>query len=132
MLATGVTLNLALFLVFKYLDFVVTNLNVVIGLFGVDALPLPHIKLPIGISFFTFQVISYLIDVYRGGVQAQRNVITFGLYVSLFPQLIAGPIVRYSQIAAELIRRRITWQGITDGVARFIIQNSLASTCGVV
>ena len=89
-LALAVVLNVALLGFFKYADFFVENLNALTGL----AIPALQIPLPIGISFYTFQAMSYLIDLYRGDVPVQRNIISFGTYVSLFPQLIAGPIVR--------------------------------------
>jgi alginate O-acetyltransferase complex protein AlgI len=79
------------------------------------------IHLPIGISFFTFQALSYVIDVYRGTVPAQRNPFHFGLYVSLFPQLIAGPIVRYADVAGQILERTVTREGFARGVQRFII-----------
>ena len=82
---------------FKYADFAVENLNA-LGL----QLTLPGIALPIGISFYTFQILSYTIDVYRGNVESQKNIVDFGAYVSMFPQLIAGPIVRYADVARQL------------------------------
>jgi len=81
----------------------------------------PIINLPIGISFFTFQSISYVIDIYRHHGEVQRNPLNVGLYISFFPQLIAGPIVRYETIAAEINNRKVTWNDFTDGVERFII-----------
>ena len=109
--------NLALLGTFKYADFLLENLNILIGL----NLPLLQVALPIGISFYTFQTMSYTLDVYRGDAPVQRNIISFGAYVTLFPQLIAGPIVRFSTIAAELDHRVITLEGVTSGIRRFII-----------
>ena len=99
-LAVSVLLNLGLLGFFKYADFFLTTVN---GLFGLS-LPLTGVRLPLGISFYTFQTMSYTIDVYRGHVRPQRNLATFATFVCLFPQLIAGPIVRYSDIEAELHR----------------------------
>ncbi len=102
---------------YKYADFFIENFNAVTGL----SVPLLRIALPIGISFFTFQILSYTIDVYRGDVSAQKNIINFAAYVSMFPQLIAGPIVRYVDIARELQERTVTAQKIYDGAVRFIV-----------
>ena len=102
---------------FKYVDFFITNLNAVTGL----SLPLLKIALPIGISFYTFQLLSYLVDVYRGTVPAQKNIINFGAYIAMFPQLIAGPIVRYSDIAAQLEQRTHSFEKCAYGIRRFMI-----------
>ncbi len=99
--ALSVVVNLTLLSYFKYADFLIDNIN---ALFGTD-IPLTELPLPIGISFYTFQSMSYIIDVYRGTAKAQRNWIDFGAYVSLFPQLVAGPIVKYSTIAEQLNHR---------------------------
>ncbi|MCL1808959.1 MAG: MBOAT family protein, partial [Clostridiales bacterium] len=93
--------NLSIIFVFKYLMFSVANVNL---LFGAD-LAVPQIVLPIGISFFTFQAISYVTDVYRGRKQVQKNLLNVGLYISFFPQLVAGPIVRYETIADQIVNR---------------------------
>ena len=111
-----VALNLLALGVFKYAALAVTTLNDLSGL----ALPVPQIALPIGISFYTFQAMSYVIDVYRRRSPAQRSVLDVGLYVSFFPQLIAGPIVRYETIAQEIHGRRETWEDFRSGVPRFI------------
>ena len=109
--------NLALLGFFKYTDFVLETVNML-----TDAgLTLPGIALPIGISFYTFQTMSYVIDVYRGKVDAQRDIVTFGAYVTLFPQLIAGPIVRYSDVEVMLVGRRTNLEQAARGVRRFII-----------
>ena len=96
--------NLAFLGVYKYADFFVNNWNLLTSTVGIDALKLtpPHIELPIGISFFTFQAMSYVIDVYRRETPVNRNPLDIALYVALFPQLIAGPIVRYTDVAAEI------------------------------
>jgi len=108
--------NLLLLGIFKYSGFFVENINTLFGL----SLNVPRISLPIGISFYTFQTISYVVDVYRGEVKAQRSLLKFMLFVSLFHQLVAGPIVRYSDIAAEIEHRRVTAAGFSEGVSRFI------------
>jgi alginate O-acetyltransferase complex protein AlgI len=109
--------NLGILGIFKYTDFVLSNLN---NLFGFN-FPLPEIVLPIGISFFTFQGISYVIDVYRGQGQAQKNPLDVGLYIAFFPQLIAGPIVRYNTIAKEIKERRENVDDFADGISIFIM-----------
>lgn len=103
--------------VFKYADFFVENFNAVTGL----NVRLLRLALPVGISFYTFQSLSYIIDVYRGKVAVQKNPIAFGAYVTLFPQLIAGPIVRYADIARELDSRKTTWEDAMAGIRRFLI-----------
>ncbi len=103
--------------IFKYADFFVASFNSVTGL----SIPLLKLALPIGISFYTFQCLSYTIDVYRGNVQVQKNIVSFGAYVALFPQLIAGPIVRYVDVARELNERTHSWEDICLGARRFLI-----------
>ena len=103
--------------VFKYADFFIGSVNAVTGL----GLPLLRLALPVGISFYTFQCLSYTIDVYRGNVPPQKNPISFGAYVALFPQLIAGPIVRYVDVARELDCRAHSWEDISAGVRRFLV-----------
>lgn len=115
-LVVGLILNIAVIGVFKYADFLIETLNFT----GLN-IPLPKIALPIGISFFTFQSISYIIDVYRGEVSAQRSYFSLLLYISMFPQLIAGPIVRYSTISAEINERKISFNDIAEGSFRFLI-----------
>ena len=116
-IALDVAGNLGLLFVFKYLMFTLGNINTLFGL----SLPVPTITLPIGISFFTFQAMSYVLDVYRGDGQVQKNPLYVGLYISLFPQLIAGPIVRYQTVADEIMNRKETWDDFTDGVHRFLV-----------
>ena len=111
-----VIFNLVLLGVFKYLMFVLNSLN---GWFDLK-LPVPQITLPIGISFFTFQAMSYVIDVYRGRGQVQKNLINVCLYISFFPQLIAGPIVRYQTVAEEIENRRENFDDFTEGTVRFM------------
>ena len=102
---------------FKYADFFIESLNSAFGL----SMPLLRVALPIGISFYTFQILSYTIDVYRGDVAAQRNLIDFAAYVSMFPQLIAGPIVRYSDIAGQLTARTHRLDKVASGVRQFVV-----------
>ncbi len=115
-LIVSVVVNLGLLCFFKYTDFLLTTIN---GVFGLS-IPLLNLPLPIGISFYTFQTMSYTIDVYRGDTKAQKNLISFGAYVSLFPQLIAGPIVRYQTIAAQIDHRVHTADLFSSGVKRFV------------
>ena len=116
-LSAAVLVNLSLLFVYKYLDFSIANVN---ALFG-TMIPLKNIALPIGISFFTFQAMSYVIDVYRGKEQVQKNPFDLALYVSFFPQLIAGPIVRYETVAAQIRERTETLEMFSYGIRRFIV-----------
>ncbi len=120
-LAGGVTANLALLGIYKYANFVSDNLSAVAVAFGGQPFGLAPVHLPIGISFFTFQAISYLVDIHRGDVKAERSPIAFGMYKSLFPQLIAGPIVRYRDVAAEIPDRRVTTEDLAAGITRFVV-----------
>lgn len=116
-LLASIVISVGLLGVFKYADFFIGSLNTVTGL----KIPLLHLALPVGISFYTFQCLSYTIDVYRGSVPAQKNLINFGAYVALFPQLIAGPIVRYADIARELEHREHSWENAAVGLRRFLV-----------
>ena len=111
-----VIFNLGLLGIFKYLMFIMNSLNLWFSL----RLPVPQITLPIGISFFTFQAMSYVIDVYRGKGRVQKNLINVCLYISFFPQLIAGPIVRYQTVADEIANRRENFDDFIDGTVRFM------------
>jgi len=113
----SVVISLGLLGLFKYADFFIGSINSVTGL----GLPLLRIALPVGISFYTFQCLSYTIDVYRGEVPPQKNLVSFGAYVSMFPQLIAGPIVRYSDIAAQLENRSHSVEDFFLGLRRFLL-----------
>lgn len=113
-LVLAVTADLVLLGIFKYTGFLVSSFNAVTGL----AIPVPAIELPIGISFYTFQAMSYVIDAYRGNVQIQRSYPRFLLYVSLFPQLVAGPIVRYADVEAQLSQRHTTPKMALEGMSR--------------
>ncbi len=115
-LITSVVVNLSLLGFFKYTDFFISNIN---GLFGAS-IGLLNIALPIGISFYTFQTMSYTIDLYRGKIGVQKNIISFGAYISMFPQLIAGPIVTYSHVEKEINHRMISWDKFGEGTMRFV------------
>ncbi len=116
-LLSSIVINLGLLMYFKYAGFIVQTANNLIG----TNISFVDVALPIGISFYTFQTMSYTIDVYRGRVKAQKNILTLGTYVALFPQLIAGPIVRYSTIEDELVNRKETLHDFSEGLRRFII-----------
>ena len=112
-----ITCNILVLVYFKYTGFFLENVNSIFGL----KITIPKIVLPIGISFYTFQAMSYVIDVYRNKVKLQKNFLTLLLYVSLFPQLVAGPIVRYETIEDELNNRKETFNDISEGIKRFIL-----------
>ena len=115
--ASSVFFNLAILVFFKYWDFIALNINSLTGI----GLPVLGIPLPIGISFYTFQTMSYTIDVYRRAAPVQKNVITFGTFVTLFPQLIAGPIIQYKTVAEQLVSRREDLEKTASGVTRFTV-----------
>jgi alginate O-acetyltransferase complex protein AlgI len=121
LLAGAVAIDLLVLAVFKYADFAVGNLNAALTFVGVQPFALPGILLPIGISFFTFHAISYVVDVYRQDASAQKRPVKAALYLLVFPQLIAGPIVRYRQIAEQLSSRVTSLDDFAYGVRRFII-----------
>ncbi len=121
-LAAGMLWNLGCLFVFKYVDFVSDNLNLLFGRMGVEMrLPVLHLVLPIGISFYTFQISSYLIDVYLGRVAAEYSFLTLGTYLCMFPQLIAGPIVTYSQIRSRMWVRAVSYENVEEGLREFTI-----------
>ena len=117
LLVLSVVIDLGLLSVFKYTDFVITNINAIFG----SSFDLLNIALPIGISFYTFQAMSYTIDVYRDDVRVQKNLIDFGMYITMFPQLIAGPIVRYADVQDQLAERSVTTADFSEGVMRFVV-----------
>lgn len=121
-LALGVFLNIGLLIFFKYFNFIFANLNNISLLFG-GSLNLPEnsIHLPIGISFYTFHSLSYIIDIYRSKAKAQRNIFKLALYISFFPQLIAGPIIRYHDICDQLESRNVKLSDVSYGIRRFIV-----------
>lgn len=117
MLVLSVVIDIGLLSVFKYTDFIITNVNAIFGA-NFDLL---NIALPIGISFYTFQAMSYTIDVYRDDVRVQKNLIDFGMYITMFPQLIAGPIVRYADVQDQLAERSVTTTDFSEGIMRFVV-----------
>ncbi len=112
----GTIVNIAILMHFKYTDFIIENMNLLLQM-QIDAKEIP---LPIGISFYTFQAISYLIDIYRGEVKAQKSILKMGLYIAFFPQMVAGPIIKYHDIEPELEKRTVTPEMFNYGVSRFI------------
>ena len=116
-LTASVCLSLGLLGYCKYADFFISSLNAVTG----TSIKLLHVALPIGISFYTFQILSYVVDVYRGSVPAQKSFLKLGTYIAMFPQLIAGPIVRYAEIAPQLDSRQTTLEDVSSGACRFVI-----------
>ena len=116
-LTASVCLSLGLLGYCKYADFFISSLNAVTG----ASIKLLHVVLPIGISFYTFQILSYVVDVYRGSVPAQKSFLKLGTYIAMFPQLIAGPIVRYAEIAPQLDSRQTTLDDVSSGACRFVI-----------
>lgn len=134
-LACGLILDLGLLAFFKYADFLVETFHTITGV----SVTAPGIPLPLGISFFTFQAMSYLIDVYRGTARAERSLISFATFLCLFPQLVAGPIVRYTDVSAELRSRTSTWETTAEGLRRFVcglakkvlLANALGELCAI-
>ena len=131
-----IAINILLIFIFKYLDFGILSINKIFN----TNLNQYKIALPIGISFYTFQILSYVIDVYRKDVKAQKNIFKLGLYISLFPQLIAGPIVRYKDIEEQINNRNENLDGFVNGLKRFIIglgkkviiANNMALVCDTI
>ncbi|MBE6970770.1 MAG: MBOAT family protein [Ruminococcaceae bacterium] len=132
-LISSIVINLGMLGFFKYTDFLIGAVNTLLG----TAIPLTGVELPIGISFFTFQTMSYTIDVYRGEAKAEKNLATLATFVCLFPQLVAGPIVRYVDVAAELHERHIKREDLYHGALRFacglgkkvLIANAMGALC---
>ena len=120
-LAAAITVNLAVLGVFKYANFFADNVNALLVALNVGPFAVPNVLLPIGISFYTFHAISYVVDVYRGDATAQKSPIHAALYLLLFPQLIAGPIIRYREIADQLARRVVGLDDFAEGARRFIV-----------
>ena len=129
-LGVAVAINLALLVVFKYTGFIIETINIIPGV----NIPVPSILMPIGISFYTFQAISYIVDVYRDKAEGKVGFFEVLLYISLFPQLIAGPIVQYRTVADQIKERTVTIDKFVSGIRRFIIGLSkkmlLANTMG--
>ena len=120
-LAFAVTVNLVVLGIYKYANFFVDNVNTLSGVLGAARLEVPRVLLPIGISFFTFHAISYVVDVYRRDATAQKSPVHAALYLLLFPQLIAGPIIRYRDIADQLARRIVSTDDFAYGIRRFVV-----------
>lgn len=116
-----IILNLGLLAYFKYTNFLIDNANTLLSSLGIEDIGWTKIALPLGISFFTFQSITYGVDVYRGTAKPQKSIFNYWLYILFFPQLIAGPIVTYNSIADQLTNRKITQTGIIEGASRFVI-----------
>ena len=116
-LALAIIISIGLLIYFKYINFIIENIN----LWLQNKIDFIYVALPIGISFYTFQMISYLIDVYKGQAKVQKNIFKIAMYISLFPQLIAGPIVRYTDIQQQIEKREYTIQKFSLGIRRFII-----------
>jgi alginate O-acetyltransferase complex protein AlgI len=131
-LGVSITLNLIILGVFKYSNFIVNSINDLLN----TSISIPEIPLPLGISFFTFQSISYIVDIYRKQGEVQRNPLNVALYISFFPQLIAGPIVRYQTIADKIKNRKETIENFAEGIKRFIVglckKMFLANNCGLI
>jgi len=121
LLATAVAVNLVVLGIFKYANFFADNVNTLLLVAGIHPVVVPRVLLPIGISFFTFHAISYVVDVYRRDATAQKSPVHAALYLLLFPQLIAGPIIRYRDIADQLAHRVVTLDDFAYGVRRFVI-----------
>lgn len=132
---TGVSLCLLFLIYFKYTNFFISNVNALLKV----ELPALNVIMPIGISFYTFQIISYILDVYYGQVEKQKNILSLATYIAMFPQLIAGPIVRYSDVNEQLTNRKISSDKMADGIKRFVlglskkvlIANQLGELCQV-
>lgn len=119
-LVAGLVANIGLLVFFKYANFIIENINIIFSNYDVSIIEMEAIHLPIGISFFTFQAMSYIIDIYRQQSAVQKNPVNLGLYISLFPQLIAGPIVRYHDIASQIRDRRTKLSDFAAGSERFV------------
>ncbi len=120
-LLISVSINVALLAYYKYMNFFVAEFDQVLSILKIGGISWAQVALPIGISFFTFQKVSYLVDVYRGTAPRARNLPDYILYVSLFPQLIAGPIVRYVDVASEIVDRKTSLDLYLAGLFRFVI-----------
>lgn len=120
-LGVGIALQLGVLAYFKYADFGVASLNALLASLGAGPLPLPGVILPIGISFYVFQAISYLVDGWRGDAPERARFVHVAAYIALFPQLIAGPIVRFENVGPQLVRPRATWTGFGEGARRFML-----------
>lgn len=120
-LILAILFNIGFLIYFKYFGFIISNVNKINSIIGMGNVGFKSPALPIGISFYTFQALSYIVDIYRGEVRCQKNILNLGLYVSLFPQLVAGPIVRYKDIDMEINARVESLKKIEYGIKRFIL-----------
>lgn len=120
-LAAGVATNVLILVIFKYANFIIQNLNDLSAYFRLPLIPATNIALPIGISFYTFHALSYLVDIWRRKSVAQRNIFDLALYIAMFSQLIAGPIIRYNDVCDQLRERGQGWVKFSSGVERFLI-----------
>lgn len=120
-LTAGIAANLLVLIVFKYTNFAVENINAALPVFGIDPIFMKHILLPVGISFYIFQSISYIVDIYRNEAYVQKKITNLALYISLFPQLVAGPIVRYNTIERQIENRKVTFNAFNTGLKIFIL-----------
>ena len=120
LIVSSIATNLSLLFYFKYINFIIEELNILLSILNIPLMSQTSIVLPIGISFFTFQALSYIIDLYARRVQVQKNFIDFALYIALFPQLVAGPIVRYINISDQIKKRSMSIDKFYDGMTRFI------------
>ncbi len=122
LLTIGIAANLSILVIFKYSNFLIENFNIITSsLFAYKLNTIDNLKLPLGVSFFTFQSISYIVDVYRRDADSQKNIFNMGLFITFFPKMIQGPIVRYQDIASQLDLRESTFENIYEGTNRFII-----------
>lgn len=120
-LLMAVFVNLGILVFFKYADFILTEVDLVLAKLHIQQIPIPLITLPLGISFFTFHSLSYVIDIYRKQAKAQGNPINLALYISLFPQLVAGPIIRYHDVSDQITERKVNVEKFAEGTRRFVI-----------
>src|SRR4030043_68782 len=120
-LVFSILCNLLPLVFFKYTNFIVNNINVIIELFGRTPCIIPQIHLPIGISFFTFTMLSYVMDVYRDKTKVEKNPISLGIFLAMFPKMLQGPIERYTNLARDMVERRVSTDDFMYGVRRFVI-----------
>ena len=120
-LVISIVLNTLPLVFFKYTGFFVTNINALLGVLGTAPLPVPRLKLPVGLSFYTFQILTYCIDIYRGKIQAEKNPVNLGLFMALYPKVLQGPIENYHHMAPQIAERRVTSADFAEGVRRVIM-----------
>ncbi|MDY6903313.1 MAG: MBOAT family protein [Thermodesulfobacteriota bacterium] len=120
-ISAAILINLLILCVFKYAAFIISNINNLLGLANLGMLPVPDVHLPLGVSFFTFQAMSYIFDIYRRKTKPSKNAVNVALYISMFPQVVAGPIIRYHDIEAQLRKRGLSFDDFVEGIRRFIM-----------